>query len=176
VGGSRRLPIVRWELNAADFLPLTDPGMAPWVPLMKIDGPPEPVLQQCRDVIDRTTTGAQHENLLGVTQVLASLRWDIALLKKLFAKEGKMIESPLLQEWFQEKELAAYQRAILEGLEARFGPIPPDVSAAVRVVTDESRISALRRASYTCTSLEDFRQALNPPQGPAANANPTSTN
>jgi hypothetical protein len=40
-----------WELNASDFLPLTDPGLAPWVALMRIDGPPEPVLQQCKDVI-----------------------------------------------------------------------------------------------------------------------------
>ena len=29
-----------WELNASDFLPLTDPGLAPWISLMRIDGPP----------------------------------------------------------------------------------------------------------------------------------------
>jgi hypothetical protein len=162
-----------WELNANDFLPLTDPGLAPWVPLMKIDGPAEPVLQQCKDVIDQKTTGGQHDNLLGVTRVLASLKWNEELLKKLFAKEGKMLEIPLLKEWFQEKELAAYQRAILEGLEVRFGAVPPDVSAAVRVVTDDARITALRKASYTCASLDEFRRILAAPQAPAG-TNPTN--
>ena len=148
-----------WELRATDFLPLTEPGLAPWVPLMKMDGPPEPVLQQCKDVIDQKTTGGQHENLLGVTQILAGLRWDKQLLKAIFAKEGQMIESPVLQEWFQERETAAFHRAILDGLAARFGAVPADVSA-VRVITDEARITEVRRASYTCASLDDFRTRL----------------
>jgi hypothetical protein len=141
---------LRRQQDASDFLPL-----------MKIDGAPEPVLQQCRDVIDQKTTGGQHENLLGVTQVLASLRWDKGLLKRLFAKEGKMIESPLLQEWMQEKEIAVRQAVILESLEARFGgPVPADVSAAVRVVQDEPRLKELNRAAITSATLDAFRQAL----------------
>jgi hypothetical protein len=137
---------------------------------MKIDGPPEPVLQQCRDVIDQKTTGAKHENLLGVTQVLASLRWDTDLLKKLFAKEGKMLEIPLLKEWFQEKEIAVRQSVILESLEAKFGaPVPPDVSAAVRVVTDEGRLKQLVPLVYASATLDDFRKALAAPQPPATN-------
>jgi hypothetical protein len=46
-----------WTLNAADFLPVTDPGLAPWLLLTHIDGPPEPLLRQCRDVIENQTAG-----------------------------------------------------------------------------------------------------------------------
>ncbi len=67
---------------------------APWVPLMKIDGPPEPVLQQCKDVIDTVEAPGQRANLLGVTRILAELRFDEKMLDRLLKVEGKMIESP----------------------------------------------------------------------------------
>jgi hypothetical protein len=152
-----------WTLNAADFLPLTDPGLAPWVPLTHIDGPPEPVLQQCRDVIDQKTTGAEHDNLLGVTRILASLRYDERLLARLFTRDGKMLEIPILQKAFREREVATRQAVILEALESRFGPVPADISAAVRLVEDDARLKALTAAAYTCDSLDTFRTHLTTP-------------
>jgi hypothetical protein len=161
-----------WELKAADFLPLTDPGMAPWVSLMRIDGPPEPVLQQCKDVIEAKTTGGELENLRVTMQLLGSLRFDKQLLKKLFARKDTMIESPILQEWLTEHEVKVRQTVVLEALEAHFGtPVPADVSAAVRVVQDETRLKELHRAAITSATLDDFRTLLTPAQPPAANAN-----
>ncbi len=158
-----------WELNASAFLPLTDPGMAPWLTLMKMDGPPEPVLQQCKDVIDQKTTGGQHENLLGVAQILAGLRFDDEkMLERIFKPEGKMIESPVLEKWFRQREIAALQGVILKKLEARFGPTPADVSAAVRVVAEQPLLESLLDAVYASTTLDAFRQALTSPQTPAA--------
>jgi hypothetical protein len=154
-----------WELNAADFLPLTDPGMAPWIPLMKIDGPPEPVLQQCKDAIDTISPAGRKANLLGVTRVLGGLRFDDKLWEALFRVEGKMIESPVLQKWFRETEIEKRQAVILESLEAHFGgPVPADVSAAVRVVHDETRLKALLPLAYSSSTLDEFRKALSLPQ------------
>jgi hypothetical protein len=163
-----------WELDVSGFLPLRDPGMAPWVPLMKIDGPPEPVLQQCKDAIDTVSEVGRRENLLNFTQILAGLRWDKELLKAIFAKEGKMIESPVLQEWFHERDIATRQKILLESLESRFsGPVPPDVSAAVRVITDEDRLKQLLPLVFSSSSLDAFRQVLTPLQAPAT-TNPTN--
>jgi hypothetical protein len=61
-------------LSAAELLALDDPGVVPWVPLMQFDGPPEEVLQQCRDILDRKAPVQNKENLLMVSQILASLR------------------------------------------------------------------------------------------------------
>ena len=165
-----------WELNASAFLPLSDPGMAPWVALMKIDGAPEPVLQQCKDVIEAKTAGGELENLRVTMQLLGGLRFDKALLKKLFARKDDMIESPILQEWLEEHETKVRQGMVLKKLEQRFGPNPADVSAAIRVVTDQLRLEALLDAAYLSVSLDDFRARLapNPPQTPAANTNPTN--
>ncbi|QJW94323.1 RpnC/YadD family protein [Frigoriglobus tundricola] len=160
-----------WELSADRFLPLTDPGMAPWVALMKIDGPPEPVLQQCKDVIEAKTAGGDLENLRVTMQLLGGLRFDKELLKKLFARKDAMIESPVLQEWLQEQDVKTRQGVVLRKLERSFGPVPADVSAAVRVVTDLLRLEALLDAAYVSTSLADFRARLVPsPQTPAAPA------
>lgn len=161
-----------WDLNANDFLPLTDPGMAPWVPPMKIDGPPEPVLQQCKDAIEQVRSAGQKNNLFGVTQILAGLKFDEKMLDALFHVEGKMIESPVLEKWFRQRDVATRQTVILEALEARFGsPVPADVSAAVRVIQDEPRLKDLLPAAYSAASLNDFRSRLSLPQSPANTTN-----
>jgi len=158
-----------WELRARDFLPLTDPGLAPWVALMDIDGPPEPVLQQCKDVIETRSAGTERENLRVTMQLLGGLRFDKALLKRIFAREDGMIESPILQDWLQEKEIKVRQAVILEALEARFGvPVAPDVSAGVRVIDAEPRLKELLPVAYTCATLDEFRRALGLPQNPPA--------
>ncbi len=159
-----------WELSAADFLPLTDPGLAPWVALMRIDGPPEPVLQQCKDVIEARTAGGEQENLRVTMQLLGSLRFDKALLRQLFARGGAMIESPILQDWLQEQDIRTRQQMVLTKLERRFGPVPADVGASVRVVTDPTRLEAMLDAAYAAASLDAFRQAL-APTPPAGSAN-----
>jgi hypothetical protein len=157
-----------WERNATDFLPLTDPGFAPWLPLTRIDGPPEPVLQHCRDVIEAKTSGGERENLLSVTEILARLRFDRTLVRAIFRRGAEMIESPLLDELFAERDLKTRQAVILESLEARFGgPVPVDVSAAVRVIPDEERLKKLLPFVYSCATLDDFRRALALPQTPA---------
>jgi hypothetical protein len=158
-----------WELDAKSFLPLTDPGLAPWISLTKIDGPPEPVLQQCKDVIEAKSSGGERENLLTVTEILARLRFDPALLSTIFRRGGEMIESPLLDELFAERDIKTRRQILLESLEARFGtPVPADVSAAVRVIADEARLKSLLPLAYSSASLDEFRKALTPPQSPAA--------
>jgi len=153
-----------WELSAADFLPLTDPGLAPWVPLMRIDGPSEAVLRQCRDAIDAGTTGGRKANLLGITRILAGLRFDDKMLEALFRAEGVMIESPVLQKWFAERELLARQSVVLEILEHRFGAVPADISAGVKTLTAPPRLTDLAALAGRCASLDEFRTHLiNPP-------------
>jgi hypothetical protein len=152
-----------WELSAADFLPLTDPGLAPWVPLTRIDGPPEPVLQQCKDVIEAKTTGGEQDNLLTATEALAGLRFDKAMLRALFRRGGQMIESPVLQEWLAEHEVKYLQGFILKKLESRFGPIPQDVSVGVRLVSETPRLEAVLDAAYTSPTLDEFRARLTTP-------------
>jgi hypothetical protein len=155
-----------WELKARDFLKNLSPGLAPWVTLMSIDGPPEPVLQQCRDAIDTLTDPHRKENLLNVTRVFGEIRFEEALITRLFQPEGKMIESPALTRMFKQRDALAFQTALHDGIEARFGTVPVDVSAAVRAIPDDQQLRDLLKISFTVASLDEFRRALGLPQTP----------
>jgi hypothetical protein len=152
-----------WTLPAAAFLPLTDPGLAPWLLLTQYDGPPEPLIQQCKDVIEANTTGGTRANLLAVTEILGGLRYDERTLQAILRRGGKMIESPVLQRWLRESKVEALQGVVLKTISTRFPPLPADVSAAVRLVEDEDRLQTLIDAAYTADSLAAFRTHLTTP-------------
>jgi hypothetical protein len=80
-----------------------------------------------------------------------------------------MIESPILQKWLREGKVNTLHQAILDGLEVRFGFVPEDLSATIRLVQDVDRLTIAHKVSYTCDSLDAFPRALTPPESPAAN-------
>ena len=139
------------------------------MPLTKFDGPPERVLQQCKDVIEAKTTGGEQKNLLAVTEILAGLRFDEKMLEAMFRGAKTMIESPILQKWLREGEVKTLYKVILDGLELRFGSVPEDLSATIRLVQNPDRLTTALQVLYTCVSLDAFRQALTLPQQPTAN-------
>jgi hypothetical protein len=114
-----------------------------------------------KDVIQARTSGGEQKNLLAVTEVLAGLRFDDKLLERLFRGESAMIESPVLQKWFAQENIKTRQSVVLEALGVRFGTVPDDVSAGIRVVQDEARLKTLVHAAYTSVTLEDFQRYLN---------------
>jgi hypothetical protein len=71
-----------------------------------------------------------------------------------------MIKSPMFQELVAEYTQQARQRAILEVLEARFGPVPDEVNAAVRRTIEDAELSALVKAAASCPDLDAFRAHL----------------
>lgn len=152
-----------WTLPATAFLPLTDPGLAPWLLLTQHDGPPEPLIQQCKDVIEATTTGGMKANLLAVTEILGSLQYDDRVLKAILRGGGKMTDIPLLKRWLTESKVEGLQAAVLKAIATRFPPVPADVSATVKLVDDEDRLNDLIAAAYTADSLAAFRTHLTTP-------------
>ena len=71
-----------------------------------------------------------------------------------------MIESPMIQELLEERTQQTTQRHILKILEMRFGPVPPEVSAAVRVVQDQATLESLFEEAFSCPDLAAFRAHL----------------
>jgi hypothetical protein len=63
-----------WTIVAAGLLAADDVGLIPWVPLTKIDGPPDRIFRECRARIDRgSSSDRDRDNLLAVIQFLANL-------------------------------------------------------------------------------------------------------
>jgi hypothetical protein len=57
-----------WELAADDLLAAGDVGLVPWVPLTRFQGPPAPLLEECRRRIDKLARPDERDNLLAVSQ------------------------------------------------------------------------------------------------------------
>ncbi len=163
--GGRWHTVPLWTLPAADLLATQDPGVMPWVTLARIDGPPQPVLEECRRVIEERAPPDEKENLLTVCQVLGGLRYNTAMLRTLFGRREGMIESPVITEWKAE----AIHRVLLRQLQDRFGPVPTDLRTALTSIYDLDRLEALASAVARCSDLNGFRRELGAgTSGPAA--------
>ncbi len=151
-----------WTIPAADLLAANDLGLIPWVPLAKIDGPPEPIFQECRSRIDRDARSGQRENLLAVTQFLAKLNYNDVRLFQILGGRKAMIESPMVKELIADSKLAASRSILLNVLVGRFGPTARDLRPVLDTITEERRLNELARVSGTCPDLDSFKKLLSP--------------
>ncbi|WP_165226746.1 hypothetical protein [Aquisphaera insulae] len=166
------------EIPAQLLLEADDVGVVPWATVAHIDGPPEAVFRRCRERIDREAEPGEKENLISVSMVLASLRYNDRWLLNLLGRKTNMIESPLLQElkeeWTREAareaKITATREAthkekvesILDNLDARFGSRSSAMEKRLAAIEDEARLRELRKFAATCASLKDFRDELGP--------------
>jgi hypothetical protein len=151
-----------WTIPGAELLAADDVGLIPWVPLAKIDGPPEPVFRECRARIDRGAAPGDRENLLAVTQFLARLDYNDPRLFELLGGRKAMIESPVLKELMAETVRRTKQADILEVLEGRFGRKARTLRRALKAIEDERQLKTLLNQSGKCPDLESFKKLLEP--------------
>jgi hypothetical protein len=149
-----------WELAADDLLAAGDVGLVPWVPLTRFQGPPAPLLEECRRRIDKQARPEERDNLLAVSQVLVQLRYNDPELLKILGGKRVMIESPLIKEIVAENTQKARQEDILEVLQARFGEVPKDVAERLRSIRAQKKLKALVKHAAQCPDLEAFWRRL----------------
>jgi hypothetical protein len=149
-----------WTLPAADQLAANDVGLIPWVPLMQFDGPAETILRECRDRIERQAPPEQRESLLAVAAMLGSLRYDESLLATIFEGRQGVLEIPLLDKMIARHETERQRRDIVCVLATRFGTVPPEITAALQGVSEETRLEKLLAWSAACPDVDAFRARL----------------
>lgn len=145
-----------WTIPAADLLAAGDIGLIPWVPLTRIDGPPEPIFRECRARIDRDAPLSDRESLLAVTQVLARLNYNDPSLFEVLGGRDAMIESPVLRELLAENS----RHVILTVRGARFGQDAEGLQAGLDRIKGEKRLDELAKQAAVCPDLETFRRLL----------------
>jgi hypothetical protein len=149
-----------WTLSAETLLAAGEVGLVPLVPLAQSNQPPDILLRQCRERIDREATPDERPNLLAVAFVLARLRYNDPTLALFLGGIGTMIESPAYDDFRAYLRGVTYRDDILENLQARFGAVPEDLTARVRAVEGNERLGELHRFSAVCPDLEAFRGRL----------------
>jgi hypothetical protein len=148
-----------WKLSAEELLAAPDIGVVPLASLAHYEGPPEVLLQRCRDRLDREG-GAQRANLLAVAQVFARLHYDRPKWLDILGGRQAMIESPLIQEIVEESRRAESVENIVHILQGKFGPVGPEISAGLAQLKDKDRIMRLLLQAATCATLGDFEKEL----------------
>ena len=93
--GVRWRVVELWTLPAVDLLAANDVGLIPWVPLMQFDGPPEAMLRECRDRIERQAPPEQRETMKVVAAMLGALRYDEAMLQAIFGEVHRVCSNSL---------------------------------------------------------------------------------
>jgi hypothetical protein len=151
-----------WTIPAADLLASGDVGLIPWVPLSKIDGPPEPIFRECRARIDRDAPRGDHQNLLAVTHFLARLNYNDPKLSQILGGRKAMIESPVLKELMAENTRKTTQSNIVQVLVARFGREARALRRALKAIEDDGQLTDLLIQSAKCPDLESFQKLLRP--------------
>ena len=145
-----------WTLPAETLLAAQDVGLIPWIPLTNFPEPPETILRQCRERIDLQARAEERQNLLVVTGVLASLRYNDPQLLAIFGGKGTMLEFPIIQEIVAETR----QEDILTFLKARFGPVPQDLVAEFQAIVDQQKLQRLAEQAGICPDLNSFRAQM----------------
>jgi len=145
-----------WNLAAEDLLAAGDVGVLPWVPLTRFDGPPEELLDRCRQRIEAQAHRDDRANLLAVSQVLARLKFPQPEMLALLGGSQVMIESPLIIELLAKR----MHDAIVRVLKRRFGKVPSDVIKHLRPILAEKRLNDLLDHAADCTTVEAFRDYL----------------
>jgi hypothetical protein len=148
-----------WRLSAEELLAAPGVGLAPWATLARYGGPPEVLLQRCRDRIERDG-GEQKADLLAVAQVFARLNFDRPAWLDILGGAKVMIESPLIQEIGAEFARARQVKDIIEFLKARFDTVSADIKAGLEQVRGEQKLTRLLRHAAKCRSPQAFEELL----------------
>jgi hypothetical protein len=156
-----------WTMPAEDLLAAPDVGVVPWATLGNFDGPPEVLLQRCRDRIDREG-GGHRENLLAVSQVFARLHFDRPDWLEILGGMKAMIESPLIQEIGAEFKRTGQVNMVIGILKSRFGEVAPMIEAGLKQVSTEEALIRLGASAGACGDIRSFEADLRKelPQAP----------
>jgi hypothetical protein len=105
-----------WTVPAEELLAAGDVGLIPWVPLARYDGPPEALLQECRQRIEQQGKPEEQDNLLAVTRVMAEARYNdpqllsVLLGGRIMSFEKVLLDTPAGQRFLAERDRATTER------------------------------------------------------------------
>jgi hypothetical protein len=148
-----------WTLSAEELLAAKDVAVSLWATLARYDGPPEVLLQRCRDRIERDG-GEQKANLLAVAQVFAQLHFNRPQWLDILGGSKAMIESPLIQDIVEKARQTEWAENTARTLRVRFEQVTPTITAGLEQVKQRENRERLTDAAVTCASLEAFEAAL----------------
>jgi predicted transposase YdaD len=150
-----------WEEDPSLFL--ADSALLPFATLTA--QPTESLLMQVASEVGKMEPEAQRQEMASYVQIMAGLRFDTTLVKRLF-REDIMKESVIYQEIFETGEQQGEQRAlqrektlILRLIVRKVGEVPQELRSSVELLSID-RLEALGEALLDFNSLQDLQNWL----------------
>jgi predicted transposase/invertase (TIGR01784 family) len=150
-----------WEEDPSLFL--ADSALLPFATLTA--QPTESLLMQVASEVGKMEPEAQRQEMASYVQIMAGLRFDTTLVKRLF-REDIMKESVIYQEIFETGEQQGEQRAlqrektlILRLIARKVGEVPQELRSSVELLSID-RLEALGEALLDFNSLQDLQNWL----------------
>lgn len=134
-----------WQIPAAELMrgPLS---LLPFMPTTAVDQEAaRPILSQVQDRLKRETTRAQYDRLWNATSILLALRFqadDLAGLRD-YMNNIDIFDTSFAKLAMGMGEVRQAQTVILRLGEKRFGPPPPEITAAIHGVQELNRLNTM---------------------------------
>jgi predicted transposase YdaD len=151
-----------WEQDLSLFL--NDPALLPFAPLATTE-PTEELLMQVAQEVGKIESTTQRQEVSSYVQILAGLRFDKNLIKKLF-QEDIMKESVIYQEIFETGKQQGEQRAVLREkayiirqIVKKVGELPQELRSTIELLSID-RLEALGEALLDFNNLQDLQNWL----------------
>lgn len=156
-----RYRIIRlWEQEPTPFL--SEPALLPLAPLTRSNNPTN-LLEQVAQQVAMLEEPAQKQSLAAAAEILAGLRFDKNLIRRLF-REELMRESVIYQDILEQGLQQGLQRgeaiALLRILTRRFDEIPLELAEKIRSLSIP-QLESLIDAQIDFSSLNDLVNWLN---------------
>lgn len=149
-----------WEEDPTPFL--SEPALLPLAALTRSNTPTN-LLEQVAQRVAMLEEPAQKQSLAAAAEILAGLRFEKSLIRRLF-REELMRESVIYQDILEQGLQQGLQRgeaiALLRIFTRRFGEIPPQLEAKIRSLSIPE-LEALIDAQIDFSSLDDLVNWLN---------------
>ncbi|MGA9377681.1 MAG: Rpn family recombination-promoting nuclease/putative transposase [Phormidium sp.] len=144
-----------WEEDPAPFL--SEPALLPLAALTRSNNPTN-LLEQVAQQVAMLEEPAQKQSLAAAAEILAGLRFEKNLIRRLF-REELMQESVIYQDILERGLQRGLQRgeaiALLRILTRRFGEIAPELEEKIRSLSIP-QLEALIDAQIDFSSLDDL--------------------
>jgi hypothetical protein len=132
-------------------------SLVPWVPLLH--GADElGIIAEWLRLAAAEPDDRRRSEYGGLAKVFAGVTAERQRLWSEVLKEWNVKQSQAVLEWLAEGEAKGRIEMLLDILATRFGPLPPEVVAAIRQTTSDDRLRALGVAAGTAATFEAFRQ------------------
>jgi predicted transposase YdaD len=144
-----------WEQDPTPFL--AEPALLPLAPLTRSNNPSN-LLEQVAQQVAMLEEPAQKQSLAAAAEILAGLRFEKSLIRRLF-REELMQESVIYQDILERGLQRGLQRgeaiALLRILTRRFGEIPLELAEKIRSLSIP-QLESLIDAQIDFSSLDDL--------------------